>query len=74
MRALAVGRWDASVCMSDPRFAPVDCGAVAAVAVEPSNRHHCVCNETLGATLVLRKRQVRLINDKSAIVVVIYLC
>ena len=36
MRALAVGRWDASVCMSGLRFAPVDCGAVAAVAVEPS--------------------------------------
>ena len=36
MRALAVGLWGASVCMSDPRFAPVDCGAVAAVAVERS--------------------------------------
>ena len=36
MRALAVGRCDTSVCVSGPRFAPVGCGAVAAVAVEPS--------------------------------------
>ena len=32
MRALAIGRWGTAISLSGPRFAPVDCGAAAAVA------------------------------------------
>ena len=36
IRALAVGRLGAAACVSEPRFAPAVCGAIAAVAVSPS--------------------------------------
>ena len=36
IRALAAGRCSAAACVSEPRFAPAVCGAVAAVAVMPS--------------------------------------
>ena len=36
IRALVVGRLGAAACVSEPRFAPAVCGAVAAVAVSPS--------------------------------------
>ena len=36
IRALVVGRLGAAACVSEPRFAPAVCGAVAAVVVGPS--------------------------------------
>ena len=36
VRALVVGRLGAAACVSEPRLAPANCGAVAAVAVSPS--------------------------------------
>ena len=36
VRALVAGRCGAAACVSEPRFAPAACGAVAAVAVNPS--------------------------------------
>ena len=36
IRALVVGRLGAAACVSEPRFAPAVCGAVAAVAFKPS--------------------------------------
>ena len=36
VRALVAGRCGAAACVPGPRFAPAACGAVAAVAVNPS--------------------------------------
>ena len=36
IRALVVGRFGAAACVSEPRFAPAVCGAVAAIVVSSS--------------------------------------